>query len=464
MSRSLLDPNAKGGGVARKGFAYQDAFVLQHLPSWLAQSGFSHVVSESIGDVEVCYFCPQGGFRRRAYEAKNHALTEANFWNEVCDFHSMHMGAPDEYVAFCLVCGGFKPPVVPLLNKLERLRGVGASYPRNSPVTAQTREEIVDWVVGRGQSRELGEFIVDRVDFVTFDAANADSCFAGEMCNAFPDLDLSTRKLDVLRSQYASLVSASACGPLWRADLESGLMWALGGSSEEWLRKPTHVCVEEGLSRIEELSLDISGFVGRERAARTSDDWGRLQAQSERIAEFIKTSRSGLVVEIDAKLRMSLACLLGYVFSATRGFTLSLKHNGIAYNTYNHTAKGGRFFIETVVDGAPPKAVGAVCIGFPTAVGADLDRSALGEMLPLPRLNLESCLPISDMATLNLAVNEAKASIVRFRSEQKLQMMHLFVKAPSFFASTLGHRLNGVCAVQLYDWVEGEYVQTVVLR
>lgn len=463
MSLSLLDPNAKGGAVAREGFAYQDAFVLQHLPGWLAQSGFSHVVSESIGDVEVCYFCPKGGVRRRAYEAKDYALTETGFWSEVQDFLTMHKGAPNEYVEFCLVCGDYKSTVVPLLNKLERLRGVGASYPKDSPITVQTREEIVGWVVGRGQARELAEFIIDRVSFVTFDATKADTCFAGEMCNAFPALDLSTRKLETLRTQYAQLVSASARGPVWRADLEKALMSALGSEAEEWVRQPTYVRVEEGNSNIADLVLDVSSFVGSERAGRTLDDWTRLQVQAEGIATFVKGSRPGRVIEIDAKLRMSLACLLGHVFGATPGFMLVLKHNGFAYRTFDHMATGVRFFTETIVDDTHSMADGVACIGFPTPVGADIERSELGELTALPRLNLESRLPIADMATLNQAVNEAKASLVRFRSERGLQTIHLVLKAPSFFASVLGHRLNGVGEVQLYDWVAGEYIRTAVL-
>lgn len=464
MSLSLLDPNAKGGAVAREGFAYQDAFVLQHLPGWLAQSGFSHVVSESIGDVEVCYFCPKGGVRRRAYEAKDYALTEADFWSEVRDFLSMHKGAPDEYVEFCLVCGDYKSTVAPLLNKLERLRGVGASYPTDSPVTAQTREEIIGWVVGKGQTRELGEFIINRVAFVTFDATKADTSFAGEMGNAFPDLDLSTKKLQALRTQYALLVSASARGPVWRADLESALMSVLGSEAEEWLRQPTHVRVEEGNASIADLVLDVSGFVGPERAGRTLDDWMRLQAQADGIAAFVKGSRQGRVVGIDAKLRMSMACLLGHVFGAARGFTLSMRHNGLEYRTFEHAATSIPFFSETTADGVLSTEDGVACIGFPTPVGADIGRSDHGQLAALPRLTLESLHAVSDMATLNQAVNEAKSSLVRFRSERGLRTIHLILKAPSFFACVLGHRLNGVEEVQLYDWGDGRYVATARVR
>ena len=55
MTAGLLEKESTGGATARVGFGYQDAYVLQNLPRWLAQSAFSHVVSEAVGDVQVCY-------------------------------------------------------------------------------------------------------------------------------------------------------------------------------------------------------------------------------------------------------------------------------------------------------------------------------------------------------------------------------------------------------------------------
>ena len=51
-----------------------------------------------------------------------------------------------------------------------------------------------------------------------------------------------------------------------------------------------------------------------------------------------------------------------------------------------------------------------------------------------------------------------------FKSENKLSKLHLFIKAPSVFAMVLGHRLNGICDIQLYDWVDGQYIPTAELN
>jgi hypothetical protein len=77
------------------------------------------------------------------------------------------------------------------------------------------------------------------------------------------------------------------------------------------------------------------------------------------------------------------------------------------------------------------------------------------------RLYLESASPIPDIATLNTAVAEAKSALATFRSNQQVHLLHVFIKGPSFFAMALGHRLNALGEVQLYDWVGSAYLPTV---
>lgn len=90
--------------------------------------------------------------------------------------------------------------------------------------------------------------------------------------------------------------------------------------------------------------------------------------------------------------------------------------------------------------------------------------TSTGPLEGAPKLFLDSAAPISDSATLNTAVAEAKDALSKFRSKHQLTRIHLFVKAPSFFAMALGHRLNGVGEVQLYDWVGNGYAPTALIR
>jgi hypothetical protein len=160
---------------------------------------------------------------------------------------------------------------------------------------------------------------------------------------------------------------------------------------------------------------------------------------------------------------MSTSGLLGYAFSATRGFFLNVGHNGITYATSSHARSTGTFFTEDVVPGDANISEGIACIGFPTAVGADVNLMSSGVVGNLPRVLLESSRTIANIEDLNLAVAEAKDALVHFRSQNQLSTLHVFLKAPSVFAMALGHRLNGVCAIQLHDWLDGQYVPTALL-
>ena len=77
MSASLLEKQSTGGSIARVGFEYKDAIVLRSLPLWLSQSAFSHIVSEALSDIEVCYFSSEKSLHVM-YEAKNQ-MTRTTF-------------------------------------------------------------------------------------------------------------------------------------------------------------------------------------------------------------------------------------------------------------------------------------------------------------------------------------------------------------------------------------------------
>lgn len=212
----------------------------------------------------------------------------------------------------------------------------------------------------------------------------------------------------------------------------------------------------------EEMGLDIEAVNGPDRAAATSADWARVAADLAGVREFVQGATARRCVALDGKQRMSLATLLGQTFSATRGFVLEIEHNGKVFRTDDHARQDGAFFDGTLLEGQGV-ATGVACIAFPTPVSFEGSLTALG-IGDLPRLTLQSVRPIDGIDTLNSAVAEAKAALVKFRSERSLTKIHLFIKAPSHFAMTLGHRLNGVCDLQLYDWINGTYVSTLLLR
>lgn len=463
MSASLLAQESTGGAIARKGFGYQDAFLLQNIPFWLSQGAFSHVVSEAAGDVEVFYFAPGGKTKRVFYEAKDHRLTAAEFWKEVADFKKAYEASSCEFLRFVLLCKDFNGETAPLVAMLGRLRGVGSAYDDGSPILEGTREGITNWVQKKGQSAEMAEFVMDHVEFVLYSGEHASSAFAGEVEKHLPSVNLRSNEIASFRSTCERFIQGSSLGPVYRTDIERALMKALGADSANWLATPSDLLLEPASVRAEDLGLVVGDFNGPGRGALTTQTWAELGTAAREVGEFIKSSRPRATVALSGKQRMSLSCLLGYTFSASRAFILDIDHNGHHYRTDDHIKAAGNFFKEELHIGADDVREAVVCIGFPTPVGADVEMASGSTLNSLSRLDLTSTQAVDSMATLNTAVAEAKAAMMRFRSERKLARMHLFLKAPSFFAMALGHRLNGVGVVQLYDWFEEKYVPTAIL-
>jgi hypothetical protein len=463
MSASLLEKQSTGGAIARVGFEYQDAFVLRNLPLWLSQSAFSHIVSEAIGDVEVCYYSSEKSLQRVMYEAKNHPLSPTKFWEEIERFKQAFDIPSGEYTHFGLVCLSYSPKLDPFLAQIKRVRGVGSSYSADSVILQKSRQDIINWCTDKGFEASLAEFALDHVDFLSFNAEDSDSIFIGEIEENLSNIELSTRKVKQLKDQFKNLISLSSFGPIYRKDFESFICHALGEDKDQWLSSPIKINLVNPSSQYQDLNLNISEFNGPDRAQRTTSDWNNLIKKAVSIGEFIHSSSDRRTLLIDGKQRMSTACMLGYVFSATRNFLIEIEHNCISYRTDYHEQKEGQFFnkIDSIELQGDTEAV--VTIGFPTAIGKDID-STINQVRSLARLNIESTHVIDSMETLNLAVREVKSALVSFKSENKLSKVHLFIKAPSVFAMVLGHRLNGVCDIQLYDWIDGQYMPTVELK
>lgn len=216
---------------------------------------------------------------------------------------------------------------------------------------------------------------------------------------------------------------------------------------------------------IEELALDVGDLNGDSRDALGVTAWWGIQLRFFSLSEFVKASRTRQAIKVSAKQRISLACVVGFVFSATRGFTLQMEHNhGKYYDTARHERATDTFFEKILISAQQEALEGIVVISFPTPSREDvLAYLSNGPLDGVPKLFLDSTMPIGDGTVFNTSIVEAKGEILAFRGKYQLACIHLFVKAPSFFAMSLGNRLNGVCELLLYDWIEGSYQQTAMI-
>lgn len=463
MTVGLLERESTGGAIARVGFEYQDAYVLQNLPKWLSQSAFSHVVSEAIGDIEVCYYGPNGGVRRLMLEAKDKELSSTSFWNEIQRFKTVYESAPLEFVRFGLVCSGYNGKTSPFIAMLARLRGVGTSYQPESVILLRDVAEVIAWAENQGVEAGLADFALQHVDFETYSSESADSAFLGEVERCLTTIDMSGRKVARLRDLFKAHIARSSFGPVLRNELESDICNVLADEQGDWTSTPTRIHLGNSEATSHQLMLPASDFVGPGRSTKNAADWQQLWTAALDVADFLCKSTKRRIVLLDGRQGMSAACLLGHAFRATKQFALHVEHNGVVYRTNVYDQATGPFFHESLRQGSIANGHGVAVIAFTTAVGPDFQVGNQNVLDGIPVLSLESGRAVSSPPEMTLAVNEAKAALVKFRSENQLDVIHLFIKGPSVFSMLLGHRLNGVCQVQLYDWVDGMYRSTARL-
>lgn len=465
MNSPLFQSQALGGVVARSGFEYQDAYLLESIPRLLAETAFSHAVSELLGDIEFRYFRPGGGTYCITYEAKRHQLSKAEFWNEVAHFKELHDSAQDEYVQFVLLCGGFVGEFAPLFNKLARYRGPAEALNQDSSIRIAAAEDIVDSIVKLGQTSELATFVLERVAFVQYSDAQVGPGFGMNMGRYLSELNLRRQEEDAFRAKCKELVAQSAKGVVYRKDIEQALMDSVPGAAERWRARPSALQLSGLGFDLGPLGLDVSAFNGPNRGTAGQMAWEQLQRSLAELGKFVLASRPRRGIGLTAKHRMSTACLLGHTFSATGNFTLIMEHNDQLFDTSVHEQAKEQFFADHESAVTSSGLEGVVAISFPIASNADVDVQAKAFGLDTsPKLSMTSSSVVSDIATLNRAVHEAKVKLAEFRGRHQLSCIHLFIKAPSVFAMALGHRINGIGAIQLYDWDQGKYIPTVRLR
>jgi hypothetical protein len=293
---------------------------------------------------------------------------------------------------------------------------------------------------------------------------NVDAGFGTQLEKHLPHMDLGRRETAAFRARCKKLVDASVRGVVTRKDIEAALVDCAPSVANDWRSTPTELQLTASAFDLGPLSLDVSAFNSPHRGTLAQTAWEQLQQHLREIGDFLHASRSRRGVRLSAKHRMSLACLLGHSFSATRNFTLLLEHNDYLFDTSIHDKAAGPFF-SARQDPRPTLGLeGFASISFPNGTNDDVAANALAFNLEnSPMLSLMSTSVVSDIASLNTAVHEAKLALVDFRARFQLKQVHLFIKAPAIFAAALGHRLNGVGCIQLYDWAEGKYVPTLQL-
>ena len=189
-SISLLAPQSTGGINAQSGFDFQHYYVLINKPRWLSRDGFTSLIQEAAGDVELKLFVPGKGFRREFVEVKDHPITPSEFWDEIRRFEVLDRKSPGTYHNFLLVAPSLSKKLQPLENGLARLRGPHGFYDEDSEIWKVSYNQYEQIIKNLGGNEKIAYFIYKKVALVTGIGeknSSGDGIFITELLEHFPE-------------------------------------------------------------------------------------------------------------------------------------------------------------------------------------------------------------------------------------------------------------------------------------
>jgi hypothetical protein len=460
---SLTERESSGGDTARRGFRYQDDIVLSYIPYWLSLEGFSEMISEAVGDVEAKFFVPGKGFEREFIEFKDKILPANEFWKEIDRFLQLHEEAPGTFRWFTLVSRGLSKDLHPLLNTLRRTRKPYGFYDDGSAIRGNSYRDFERRVMALGRTSDDARFLFERV-LIRSDVSSVSGdpgLFISSIQEHLPQfLALPGTSLQEIASSLRDLIRRKEIGPINRLELEACFAKVPGG--ENLLESsPIRIDVQHGKDVIvgKDLVFDWAPFFGdADRRFPPPETWnGAMVGSLIQTRDWIDRWRKKKRILLKGNHRLSTFLAIGSGFSAVAGFALDYRYREETWSTDAHAAADTASYEWTpeVRDCASSGEI-AVSIGvmrdIKREVREDLGKRGLGG---IPERHIFGASPIVSAQHANKAVMSAKEIIAATARATGAKLIHLYVAGPAVFALFLGHRLNGTCDAQVYQWEAG---------
>ncbi len=465
---SLVDREATGGAHATAGFDYQDTFAAAKIAVWLRSDGFSELLSEGAGDVEIKTFVPAVGLARDLFECKKHTVAPAEFFEEIERFARLNKQEPQAFSSFTLVCTNFSAQLAPLKNALTKVQQAGGFYSADSALVETSIRQIEALIEGFDRDKSLAKLLVQKVavlEYPDYDQTRSFNDFRPEIEKTYPAMrGLETTKIRAVHNALLALLADFRSRTLARSEIERAIAANAGvGIAGGHLRLLTsadpaaNATSDQIVFRWAEFSGDTTS--GR-RVYPAGDRWNEMVVNElVQTREWISMAKRARKIVLEGRRRLSAGVAIGAVFSATQGFEIEMHSNRVTICTDQHLDSS--FSWTTSPPGAAVHDEIAVAIGIKQRPGDEVRRFLDAGM---PLLELTSTVALASGNDLNAAVWSAKRAIQYEVSQLGARVIHLFLATPIEFAVFLGHRLNACGNVQCYErTAPNEYVPTCLL-
>lgn len=462
---TLIDSRGMGGIIAIDGFDYQLWDCLARIPSWVSNPAFEQLIFEGLEDHEAKFFAPHSPHRAvlDRYQAKASALQPAGVKEVFENFQTYDQAHPSTARVHTLVMPSLPSTLSWFARDKNRVRKARPFYAPFNTITAANEDELRSTIVSTYPGL-LGEFVADTVEVHERnmpDLANAMATFTTQFNTVFPQLDVSSRKVEAAFDALAKLVRNSVGAPISRAILVETLETAIGTSLPLPMAFPLNVRSDRNEQEEASLEIDASGFSGGDAGYPAPPVWtSDLLAPLSATAQWLRRHN---VVRIAPRgsYRLTTAFALGWSFRSAIGFEIDIPTREGLWPTDDRPVEG------SLPDWSLRPATRLHGGRLQVAIGIIRDpTAALVASTEIPEDAIMSIHLSSAMASAKAAqasVGHIKRQIDQAVSSLRPVGIDMYFVGPAAFAVALGHRWNAFPPTQLYEFVANQYRPTAIL-
>lgn len=466
---TLTDAKGMGGLVAQHGFDYQVWDALIRLPAWLRNPAFECMAVEVLEDLEARFFAPHAphGHLLERFQAKLATLARAELVEVFESFAAFEAAHPRTARLHTLVTPALPATFAWLARDPDRVRRARPFYGPFADIRRASDEKLREDLT-KEFGKRLGDSFGDSIEVglrTLPDRAHAEAAFAAAMQEAFPDIDVTARKMQAAFGTLNDLVAQSRGAMLTR----SRLLAVLGETLETQLipdgRLRLHVRSDRNGTMPDALEIDASGFSGASGGYPEPERW-----RVDLLVPLETTARWALEhqqqrIALSGSYRLSTAFAFGYTFRSASGFEIDIPTRSESWRTNEYPAPDAPASPWEIIQ--------------PQGLVADRLVVGIG-VLRDPLRDIQQNLAGADharvlMATLAQALTSGadaqasiqvvKAAVVQAVARLRPAGIDLFYVGPAAFAVALGHHWNALPPTRLHEFLvtEQRYRPTALL-
>ncbi|SFP80413.1 dsDNA nuclease domain-containing protein [Parafilimonas terrae] len=480
---SLLHSVAMGGIIGSNGYTFQDRYIVCHIPKWLSDPQFLHLMNEGTGDVDIVY-TDGTQYYYDHIQIKDHKVTPGEFAEVIKGFTKIDLDTGKSYRSFVLASPALSQQINSLADALDRYRNAEKLYaPEDKETILKTTFEALNKKIEDAGLIDHANFIINKLGFDTgrFDFSNNDTCKQMFTASLVDHPEYSKYFSNVVKPVYSKLIEeviASKGKVLANQQIHELIKGVLSTAkiSSEGTVLHIHNWTQEMFDPAPAIELDWSSYFDRStRSVPEADIWNdKLIPQLYKTRQEIAKTTINRHIIFRGKCTLSTGLALGMSFPEIGNWSFELLQYPQTWRSDAQKIAGYVINYEEV----DPILHELNTDSKEIAVIFNITGQALEEVvsyfknnnIPISKLILiqPSLTPgVLSIPNDREAVSLASASkdiIKAMTTKYNAHKTHLFYFGPLGLSIFLGQRLTSVGYIQLYEFQDPGYKPSCLIK